>query len=157
MFVSCAFVAIIAFPARHSKEMAAAAAMEWRWQDEVPQELQLHRGQWLMTMGVEHWQGWDFLMLDYLDRRTNKYIARYAACPDWRWHWVPDGPMQAGLVNYGWEPDIRIRGLMLVVQESKWRGKNKGTLVHIDDNNPTGITYFWRCSIWGCYVAHYFE
>ena len=155
MFVSRAFVAIIAFPARHSTEMTAA--MEWRWQDEVPQELRLLRGQWLRTAGVEHWQGWDFLMLDYWDRGTGQYIARYAACPDWRWHWAPNDPMLAGTVGWGWEPDIRIRGCMLVVRECRWKGPNRGTLVHIDDDHPTRITYFWRCSIWGCYVAHYFD
>jgi hypothetical protein len=133
------------------------AAMEWRWQDEVPQELRPLPDQWLMTAGWEHWVGWDFLMLDYWDRDTNKYIARYAACPDWHWHWVPNGPMQAGTVNYGWNPDIRVRGVMLMVRECKWLGKKKGILVHMDDNHPTRPTYFWRCSIWGCYVAHYFE
>ena len=147
MFVSCAFVAITASPARHSTDMTAA--MEWRWQDEVPPNLRLLRGDWLRTAGVEHWHGWDFIMLDYWDRDTGRYLARYAAWPDWHWHWKPVGPMLAGTINYGWEPDIRIRGRMLVVRECRWRGKNKGTLVHIDDNNVTMSIFFCDVSFGG--------
>jgi len=58
-FESCSTAAFseadTAFPAQHLTDMAAA--MEWRWQDEVPQELRLHRGAWLRTAGVEHWDG----------------------------------------------------------------------------------------------------
>ena len=155
MFVSCAFVATTASPARHSTDMTAA--MEWRWQDEVPPNLRLLRGDWLRTAGVEHWHGWDFIMLDYWDRDTGRYLARYAAWPDWHWRWKPAGPMLAGTINYGWEPDIRLRGRMLAVRECRWRGKNKGTLVHIDENNATMSIFYLQCFIWGCYVAHYFD
>ena len=153
MFASCISVAIIAFPARHSPKMTAA--MEWRWEDEVPQELRPLRNQWLMTAGSEHWDGWDFLMLDYWDRGTGRYIARYAACPDWKWHWAAQHPPVAGTYTYHWDPDINTRGCMVIVRECRWKGPRKGTLVHIDDNHPLRITWFWRCTIWGCYVAHY--
>ena len=138
------------------------AAMEWRWHDEVPPHLQLLRGDWLRTAGVEHWQGWDFLMLDYWERHSaGRYLARYAAYPNPKWHWKPDvnvhGPWLLGGPGWGWWPDITERGRMLVVRECKWRGQKKGTLVHSDDNHPVRIVFYLRCQIWGCYVAHYFD
>jgi hypothetical protein len=65
--------------------------MEWRWHDEVPEELALLRGQWLRTAGVQHWHGWDFIMLDFCEPGAGRYFALYAACPDWRWHYIPVG------------------------------------------------------------------
>ena len=99
-------------------------------------------------------------MLDYWERHgTGRYLAGYAACPDRKWHSKPDGhgPWIAGTLGWGWVPDIRTRGRMLVVRECKWRGKNKGTLAHIDDDHSVRIDFYLRCEIWGCYVAHYFD
>ena len=126
---------------------------EWTWHDEVPEELRPYQGQIVRTAGVEHWMGFDFIMLDYWNRTTGRYICRYAAHPDVKFHWRVQGPNQGF-----WFPALPPQGLFLRMREAKWRERAKGNLVHLDDSHPAlQLLYFVRCSIWGCYVAHYVE
>ena len=136
-----------------------AAAMEWRWKDEVPVELALLRGQCLRTAGLEHWDGWDFIMFDYCDQGTGKFLARYAACPDWRWHWKHQGAMVNAMVNWDWDVDLRSTGRSVKVRQCRWRGRARGTLLHVDDDHPVNLSSGWqlRCFVWGCYVPQEIE
>jgi len=38
---------------------ARSAAVEWRWHEEVPENLRPYQGQWLRAAGIEHWNGYD--------------------------------------------------------------------------------------------------
>ena len=115
-----------------------AAAVEWRWHEEVPENLRPYQGQWLRAAGIEDWNGYDFIMLDHWNHETGRYLCRYAAAP-----WS------------SWNQAFPHSGLLLLVTEAKWRSRKKGNLVHLDNNITGRGLLFWRVSIWGCYEACY--
>ena len=135
---------------------SAAMAMQWRWHDEVPADLALLRGQWLRTAGMERWHGYDFVRLDFLEPGTGRPLSRYMAVPDVRWHEVIFGITPHGQVQRDWNLDLRTRGRNVLVRECRWRGRTRGTLLHLDDNHPVSLHFGWqlRCVIWGCYVPY---
>ena len=129
-------------------------AMQWRWHDEVPADLALLRGQQLRTAGMERWHGYDFVRLDFLEPGTGRPLSRYMAVPDVRWHEVIFGITPHGQVQRDWNLDLRTRGRNVLVRECRWRGRTRGTLLHLDDNHPVSWHLGWqlRCVVWGCYV-----
>jgi len=129
-------------------------ATQWRWHDQVPADLALLKGQWLRTAGMEHWEGYDYVRLDFLEAGTDIVLARYLAHPDVRWHWTFLGVTAPGVGLWDWNLDLRGRGRNVVVRECRWRGRNRGTLLHLDDNHPVSLHFGWqlRCVIWGCYL-----
>ena len=153
MFVSWA---VVSKSASSPLGAPAAMAMQWRWHDEVPADLALLRGQWLRTAGMEHWHGYDYVRLDFLEARTGRYLARYMAYPDVRWHYDIFGITVHGQDHRDWNLDLRTRGRNVLVRECRWRGRNRGTLLLLDDNHPVRLDFGWqlRCVIWGCYVPY---
>ena len=101
---------------------ARPAAMEWRWREEVPDNLRPYQSQWVRAASVETWDGWDFIMLDYWNRTTCRWICRYAAAPTYTWNVNSQG-------KGSWHADFPRPGLLLLVRESKWRGRQKGNLL----------------------------
>ena len=126
-----------------SQHTLASAAMMWKWHEEVPDNLRPRGGLWVRAADVERWDGWDFIMLDHWSRTTGRTICRYAAVPTYVWNINLQG-------KGSWHADVPHPGLLLMVREAKWRGRQKGNLVHLDDNTLR-VDLFWRVSIWGCY------
>ena len=122
---------------------AAASAGPLAWHEVVPEWLEPFQGQMLRPRGVERWDGWDYVLLDWTDA-SNRVACRH--CGFVEYSWSPAGRWYTLKL-----PRMPAPGSSLLVREAITR-PGRGLLVHLDEGRRDIMNLLWRITIHGCYL-----